>query len=109
MQIAVVTDGIVENVVSADNAEEGTFILQEMYPNSQIVLVEEENTKIPYIGFGYKNNKFIPFKPYDSWTFNEDAWQWESPVPRPDGEGKEFFYWDEASKSWKLLDIEEAV
>jgi hypothetical protein len=41
---------------------------------------------------------FIPIKPYDSWTLNEETCLWEAPVPYPDSELLHF--WDEATLSW---------
>jgi len=56
-----------------------------------------------YAGIGYTYDRirdaFIPPKYFASWTLNEDTCQWESPVPRPEVEGKQFA-WNEATTSW---------
>jgi len=56
-----------------------------------------------YAGIGYSydptRDAFVPPKPFNSWILNEDTCQWESPVPRPEVEGKQFF-WNEATTSW---------
>lgn len=52
------------------------------------------------IGFIYDSQRdaFIPPKPFNSWTLNEDTCLWDSPVPYPnDGE---IYYWDETYLSW---------
>lgn len=41
----------------------------------------------------------VIFKPYPSWTFNENTVEWEAPVPYPN-DGK-LYNWDEESQSWK--------
>ena len=53
------------------------------------------------IGFTYDEDKdaFIPQKPYNSWTLNEDTCLWEAPSARPD-DGK-FYTWNEEIKSWE--------
>jgi hypothetical protein len=56
-----------------------------------------------YAGIGYTYDQardaFIPPTPFASWILNEDTCNWESPVPRPEVEGKRFI-WNEATTSW---------
>jgi len=52
------------------------------------------------IGMTYDKDRdaFIPLKPYDSWTLNEDTCQWEPPTAIPnDGE---VYVWNEDTTSW---------
>ena len=39
----------------------------------------------PVVGGTYNQelNAFLPSKPYESWIFNIETWQWESPIPPP--------------------------
>jgi hypothetical protein len=50
--------------------------------------------------------KFIPKRPFDSWTYNEVENDWEAPVPYPKVDDSDLiqYYWDEPSLSWVLLD-----
>tara|TARA_R100001086_G_scaffold192068_1_gene109362 strand:- start:38 stop:430 length:393 start_codon:yes stop_codon:yes gene_type:complete len=51
------------------------------------------------VGFTYDeaNDAFIPPQLYDSWTLNEETYEWEPPVPGPtDGAYK----WNEETISW---------
>ena len=52
------------------------------------------------IGYTYDEDRdaFIPSKPYNSWTLNEDTCQWEAPVAYPD-DGKRY-NWNEETTSW---------
>ena len=55
-----------------------------------------------YAGIGYTYDRvkdaFIPPKPFDSWSLNEESCIWEPPTPRPtDGQ---LWYWDEPALSW---------
>jgi hypothetical protein len=56
-----------------------------------------------YAGIGYKydseRDAFIPPKPYDSWTLNEDTCQWTPPSPYPN-DGK-FYQWNEQGLLWE--------
>jgi len=60
-----------------------------------------------YAGIGYTydatNDVFVAPKPFNSWVLNEDTWVWEAPVAMPD-DGK-VYEWDEASTSWKEVDL----
>lgn len=49
-----------------------------------------------------ENDVFYENSPWPSWKLNTTTWLWEAPVPKPD-DGN-FYYWDEDSLSWKLLE-----
>ena len=57
-----------------------------------------------YAGIGYTydyvRDAFIPPKPYNSWTLDENSCLWEPPVARPnDGQ---IYEWNEESGTWDL-------
>ena len=54
------------------------------------------------IGFTYDNvrDAFIPPQPFNSWSLNQDTYQWEPPTPRPNDGNP--YYWDENSLSWLI-------
>ena len=55
-----------------------------------------------FAGIGYTFDRdrdaFIPSKPYNSWTLNEDTCNWEAPSAYPD-DGKDY-KWNEETTSW---------
>ena len=59
-----------------------------------------------YAGIGYTYDKtrdaFIPPKPYESWTLNEETCLWDSPVPYP--EDGQIYNWNEETQTWDLLE-----
>jgi hypothetical protein len=64
------------------------------------------NYRKNYAGLGYKYDEaldaFVPPKPYESWTLNEDNALWEAPVAYPsDGET---YSWNEETGSWILIE-----
>jgi len=56
-----------------------------------------------YAGIGYTydvgRDAFIPPKPFESWTLNEDTCQWDSPVVYPT-DGK-MYIWNESIINWE--------
>ena len=62
-----------------------------------------------YAGIGYTydatRDAFIPPKPFNSWTLNEDTCLWDSPVAYPE-DGK-LYKWNEEILNWEELIIEE--
>jgi len=58
-----------------------------------------------YAGIGYTydfaRDAFIPPKPFDSWTLNENSCLWEAPVAMPD-DGQQYT-WNEETTSWDLI------
>ena len=55
-----------------------------------------------YAGIGYtydsSRDAFIPPKPYNSWTLNEETCHWQAPVAYPNDEG--IYTWNESTLSW---------
>jgi hypothetical protein len=51
------------------------------------------------VGFTYDHNRdaFIPQKPYNSWTLNEETCLWEPPVQKPESGSYE---WNEQEQNW---------
>jgi len=58
-----------------------------------------------YAGVGYTYDEtrdaFIPPKPYNSWTLNEDTCLWDAPIEYPtDGND---YNWNEETQQWDLI------
>lgn len=78
-----------------------------IYYNPITNLPAEDQTKAfrkNYAGVGYYYDQikdaFIPPQPYPSWILNENACDWDAPIPYPtDGN---LYDWDETTQSWKL-------
>jgi hypothetical protein len=67
------------------------------------------NYRKNYAGMGYKYDEaldaFVPPKPYESWTLNEDTALWEAPVAYPEDGG--MYSWNEEDGSWDAVVIPE--
>jgi hypothetical protein len=59
-----------------------------------------------YAGIGYTYDEsldaFIPPKPFNSWTLNEETALWEAPVAYP--EDGNMYTWNEETTSWDLVE-----
>lgn len=47
---------------------------------------------------------FISKQPYPSWTFDEETYSWEAPVPYPEG-SEEIMDWLEKQQRWDFVDL----
>jgi hypothetical protein len=61
------------------------------------------------IGYSYDEGRdaFIPPKPFDSWTLNEETCLWESPVPRPPYVSPYTVRheWDDKNQNWRTIEV----
>ena len=106
---AKVCDGIVTQVIVAEPEFFQTFVdsspgewIQTSYNTYGGQHPEGRPLRKNYAGIGFTydpvRDAFIPPKPYDSWTLNEDTCLWDPPVPYPN-DGKRYD-WDETAKNW---------
>lgn len=105
---AKIVNGIVEEVIVADNKEwcennlGGTWV-QTSYNTKGNQHPEDRPLHKNYAGIGYTWDGigFAPPQPYSSWELNKDTYLWESPIPMP-SEGT--WLWDEENEQWQLLE-----
>jgi len=64
-----------------------------------------------YAGIGYtydrKRDAFIPPKPFNSWTLDENTCQWKPPIDPPEDLNSELnimYNWNEETQSWDLTE-----
>jgi len=55
------------------------------------------------IGYTYDEDRdaFIPPKPFNSWTLDEDTCLWEAPVAYPDD--GQAYTWNETDQQWEVI------
>jgi hypothetical protein len=114
---AKIDNGIVSNVIVADNAfitdQDGMWI--ECFEQSEDCCNGTSNThprgNMASVGYSYDVllDAFIPPKPYPSWVFNQEMVRWEAPVPPPEDDMSctddmcMCAVWVEDSQSWGRL------
>jgi len=56
------------------------------------------------IGYTYDEDKdaFIPKKPFNSWTLNEDTCLWNPPISYPTDGGR--YIWNESNLTWDIVE-----
>jgi len=106
------TGNIVERVevVSNDIAtteQAGVDFLNNLYKSRDVWKQTSYNATIRknFAGIGFKYDQtrdaFIPPKPFNSWTLNEDTCRWEAPVAYPDD--NQDYKWNEQNQTWDLI------
>ena len=108
---AKVEDGVVTQVIVADNKEwcqanlGGTWV-QTSYNTYANQHPEGRPLHKNYAGIGYTfdGTGFAAPQPYPSWTKNTESYLWQAPTPMPVEEGK-FFNWDEPTLSWVEVEL----
>jgi|688.fasta_scaffold01939_17 hypothetical protein len=109
-QVVVVSDVDTCNEEGFEVEEIGQQFLKNMYGQDTRWVKTSYNGTIRknYAGVGYTYNEkldaFIPPKPYESWIFDENLFYYVAPVPRPEKEGKVYF-WDEETQKWNEQDF----
>ena len=99
---AEVIDGIGTRVIVAEQDFIGDLPNKEQWIQTSY----NHNIRKNYAGVGYSYDEvrdaFIPPKPFDSWTLNEETCNWEAPTPYPDD--GQIYSWNE-TEGWILLEI----
>jgi hypothetical protein len=103
---AKVVDGIVENVIVADqewiDGLDGQWVQTSYNTYGGVHLLGNTPLRKNYAGIGMSYNAdrdaFYAPQPYASWTLNDDTCLWEAPTAYPD-DGK-IYNWDEDTTSW---------
>jgi hypothetical protein len=104
---AKVEDGVVTQVIVADNKEwceanlGGTWV-QTSYNTSGGVNTrpggEALHKNYAGIGYTFDGTGFAAPQPFASWIKNSDTYLWEAPVAKPVDD--KFYRWDEDTTSW---------
>jgi len=97
---AKVTDGLVVKVIVANDDFFDTFVDDSAGTWLETKIDGSIRKNYAGIDFSYDATRdaFIPPKPYESWTLDEDTCLWEAPTAYPD-DGK-MYNWNETDKQW---------
>jgi hypothetical protein len=110
---------IVETVVVVSNdiattEQAGVDFLNNLYKTRDVWKQTSYNNNIRknFAGIGFKYDQardaFIPPKPFNSWTLNEDTCIWEAPVAMPtltqeQIDNNNYYRWKEENLTWDLI------
>jgi hypothetical protein len=95
---------IVVDVITADDQFIGSGQAGNPFNFVETSKTGEFRKNFAGIGYTYDStlDAFIPPKPFNSWTLDEDTCQWQPPTPIPDNEN--MYTWDETTTSWQIVD-----
>jgi len=111
IEVIVVNNESIENLPFPESEPVGVAFCKSLYGENTNWAQTSYNASFRYhyagIGFTFDptaqpNGAFIPPQPYPSWSLNVNTYVWQPPVPLPD-DGN-LYRWDEATKSWVLLE-----
>lgn len=88
MRFAIIEDNKVKNIIIAE-AESLPAELSDAQP-------ETEATGEAWIGARFNGTKFEPENFFPSWTWNEETFEYDPPIPKPEGD----YLWDEVNQLW---------
>ena len=94
MRIAIIENDLVANVIIGE-----LEVVAELFPE---VAVETDSTNTAWIGARWNGEKFEPRQTYNSWTWNESAFDYDPPEPKPEGD----YYWNESELAWLPIPVE---
>lgn len=102
IQVVVISDNDIKNPGGVESEERGKEYCTRLFGGNWIQTSFNGKFRKRYAGIGYSyNNKldaFIPPKPFNSFTLNENSCEWEPPKPRPE-DGK-YYFWNEEKLDW---------
>lgn len=97
---AVVKDNNILNIIEAEESAFG--ILPILVPDANDFILIAENEAV-YPGGDIINGKFRNPRPFPSWVWNENDWEWNSPIPYPDDFSNPY-RWNEDLLEWEIVD-----
>jgi hypothetical protein len=102
LQVIVVSNDVLLDENNIEQESKGSIFCRELLGGTWVQTSYNNSFRKNFAGFGYTydstRDAFIPPKPFDSWTLDEDTCRWTPPTPIPnDGEG---YLWDESNTTW---------
>ena len=108
INVTVVDNADLLNLEFPDSEIRGQALLNTWFPNpddswKQTSYNDNFRGRLATIGGTYDpvNDVFIAPQPWDTWVLNPVTFEWEAPVPIPDGLTYEDVQWDPYTNSWK--------
>ena len=87
--------------INSDNIVDFVIVSNESYLKELSGTFVEVTTETGWAGpgsiYSVTHNKFLGAKPWESWTLNEETFEWEAPSPKP-LTGKHI--WSETDQEW---------
>jgi hypothetical protein len=103
VNVIVVADSDITDEQGVEREELGVEFCKQVGEGRWIQTEMDGSIRKSYASIGSKYleslDAFEPHREYESWTLNEDSWEWEPPVPAPAETGP--WDWNEETKGWE--------
>jgi hypothetical protein len=107
LQVVVVNNIILEDGDLVEQEQLGIEFLQDLFGGEWVQTSYNANFRKNFAGAGdtYDSNRdaFIKPKPFHSWILNEETYQWEAPVAKPDDSETVLYNWNENTGQWEKI------
>jgi len=90
MKVAILENQVVINII-----EDTLGVSQKLFDHTAL---QTNESNPAWIGARYNGVKFEAIQIYNSWAWNEEAFDYKPPTPMPD-DGKPY-YWNESELAW---------
>lgn len=102
-QVIVINNSELLDEKGQESESRGCAFCESLFPGTRWIQTSYNgNFRKNYAGIGYTydadRDAFVPPKPFESWTLDEDTCQWVAPTPCPQN-GKPYT-WKEDTLSW---------
>ena len=111
--VIVISNEDIVNEYGQENESIGIDLCKNLIqdPNSRWIQTSYNSNfrnKYAGIGFSYLENldAFIEPQPYSSWSFDQSELKWIPPIPYPEDNQGNIYYWDEDAKNWSKFDTQ---
>lgn len=105
LRVVVVDNSDTADAFGVEKEHIGAAFLEKLVGGTWKQTSYNGNMRKNYAGIGYTFHAdidaFVPPKPFNSWTLNNNTAQWEPPVPMPtDGQ---LYSWNEEEQTWQVI------
>jgi hypothetical protein len=92
-----VNNGIVENIIVGEAGQP----VQQLLAKKHLAVLVNDHSGFPCVGLRWNGQleKFEQAQPFQSWSWDEESFEWVPPVPKPEG----LYYWNEADLKWEAM------
>ena len=106
-QVIVINNSVITDSDGNEQEQIGVDFINNLYGTRDVWKQTSYNGTIRknFAGVGYSYDQtrdaFIPPKPFNSWTLDEDTCLWEAPVAYPDD--GQAYTWNETEQQWEII------
>lgn len=105
IQVIVVNNDVLDSD-GVEVEQKGRDFCRNLFGGTWVQTSYNGNFRGTYAGPGFTydttNDLFYPPKPYATWVFNTEAWNWEPPIAYPEDDN--IYMWDSDANNWTAVE-----